>query len=130
MLVDSADWVDWIAQAEHLLSAARDNAQREWHDVAAVLAQQAAEMSAKGLLIARTGEPPPRIHAVDELLAALNASEALLEKGATLADVYLHQRYPGASAGPPFRLVTCELAQEYLAAAEEIVSWAKGELPE
>ena len=130
MLADSADWADWIAQAEHLLSAARDNAQREWHDVAAVLAQQAAEMGAKGLLIARTGEPPPRIHAVDELLSALEASGALQEKGAALADIYLHQRYPGASEGPPFRLVTYELAQEYVAAAEEIVTWVKGELPE
>lgn len=115
----------WIAQAEYDLKTADDNLKINNFSLACFLAEQSAQKSLKGFLIAQK-EVHMHIHAIAELLKKAGEFRtdftALIERGKTLDKYYLSTRYPDTLPEPllPFEAYGITEAQEALVISRTI----------
>lgn len=124
------DPLAWREFADRDLQTARILAEREDIEALARIiafhAHQAAEKYLKGLLV-MSGEEPPRIHVLPELLRRATAQAPDLDgrelrvSATNLNNYYIPSRYP-AEVGGPSGPITAEEATEALAWAEAIAA--------
>lgn len=117
----------WLAQAEHDLDDARFNAGGARHNVAAFLAEQAAEKALKAFLYAQ-GLREVRGHSVLQLgqqTAAFDAALAqVAETAAPLDQYYVPTRYPNglAPGGVPSLAYTEQDSDRAIGLADQVLA--------
>lgn len=115
----------WIAQAEYDLKAAGDTLKIGNFSLVCFLAEQSAQKSLKGFLIAQK-EVHMHIHAIADLLkkaVAFNGDfSAFIEQGKILDKYYLSTRYPDVLPEPllPFEAYGEKEAQDAIAISRAI----------
>ncbi len=123
---DIQQWVEAsdydLGTAEAMLSAGR-------YLYVLFCCQQATEKMLKGVVVKRTGEFPPKTHNFSRLLelAALKIDKETEEFLGRLSFYYLEARYP-TELGKLSRMVSRDMARQYLAKAKELLVWLKQEL--
>lgn len=125
-------WRDWWDQSSRDLVHARhalDDADYEW---AAFAAQQAAEKSLKGLVLAQGGEPWGHLTSglVEALPSAVTAPADVLDAARRLDKHYIPARYPnGFADGYPGKLYTRGEAEQAIADATIVTVFCGRHLP-
>ena len=124
-LFDEQEFLRWMRQAEHTLSSARGDANRDDYGWACFKAQQAAEYAAKALL--RGLGLPAFGHSVLGLVGeieeqGLPITEDIRRCSRTLDRHYIPPRYPDAyPVGSPFEFYDGETAERAIACAQEVL---------
>ncbi|MDK2465071.1 MAG: HEPN domain-containing protein [Candidatus Korarchaeota archaeon] len=116
--------LSWLRKAKRFIEVAKRDLDGGYYDISAFNAQQAAEMSLKAVLIAKTGYKP-LTHSITELLDAL--SELLdvpdhIRSCSHIEEHYIQARYPDAR----LREYTREEAERAVRCGEAIVRYAEG----
>ena len=114
----------WIEQAKYDLEPARAMLQAGRYLYVVFCCQQAVEKALKALIVARSGETPPRLHHLARLAerAGLSLDETKTEQFTRLTSYYIPARYPGEMPAPSAAADEA-LAEETLQATEGIVEW-------
>jgi HEPN domain-containing protein len=112
----------WFNFALRDLQSAKKNYEIEEYQVAAFLAQQAAEKVLKALLIKKT-ETFPKIHDLTRLAKLLNAPKDILELCASITPAYAATRYPDVSSE-----FSREEVEELIEYAGKVIKWVEKEL--
>lgn len=92
--------------------------------------QQAVEKALKAVIVARTGELPPRVHNLLRLaeVAQIASDEERLQFLGELSGYYIQSRYPEEIKAVG-SAVTLELAHKVLNRTEQMVPWVLSILP-
>lgn len=123
------EYCRWISNARRTLESAEGDRERGDHNWACFKAQQAGEMSVKGLMWGMGLQP--RGHSVSHLLAQLaktgiEANGELVECARFLDSLYIPTRYADAWAeGAPFEYYDEPESEKALLCARALLEWVK-----
>lgn len=126
-VLDDKEFDRWRESAADALAAARDTAERGWHNWACMMAEQSAQLAVKAALHGVGRGDRARGHDLVQLLdaaadlAGLTVTDELRESAARLGRHYQPTRYPDAlPGGTPRGRYTRADAEEALADAEAV----------
>jgi HEPN domain-containing protein len=119
----------WQEFAERDMAAGEDLVRTGHYAHAVVAFQQAVEKMLKGLIVARTGEQPPRIHSLLRLaeVMELDTTEEQAKLLGDLTNLYAMLRYPAAHDMPAPDLDQ-SAAEAYAEGTREMMAWLRQQL--
>ncbi|MBA2576193.1 MAG: HEPN domain-containing protein [Euzebyaceae bacterium] len=130
---DEAEYERWSASAEDALAAARDNADRGWHNWACMIAEQAAQLAVKAVIHAVGRGAAARGHDLVALLdrvaeeTGTAADDVVAGAALRLSRHYQPTRYPDAlPGGTPHGRYRLDDAQEAVADSAAVLAYARG----
>lgn len=114
----------WVGQAHYDLDTARAMFDSGRYLYVLFCCQQAVEKMLKAVIVKRTNEFPPRIHALVRLAeaAALDPAEDRIQFLRELSNYYIQTRYPEEIEGLTAK-ISVEQARRILEQTEETIQW-------
>jgi len=114
----------WADRARYDFETARAMMDSERFLYVLFCCQQAIEKMLKGVIAARTGELPPRLHNLMQLAkhAGLKPEESQARLMRELSEYYIQSRYPDTMEGA-FSEVSRDTAREALDRTEAVMQW-------
>ncbi len=119
--------MDWLKQARRKLESSRWALEGKFWENSAFDSQQAAEMAAKSLMMAKKMEY--RGHMISKMMKKLDAPIEIVEMAQELDHHYTNARYPDAyDSGVPMEYYNEKIATKLIEYAECIIKFVEDEI--